>query len=78
MRTSKISSLFDTPVPDAIEGFKLEDSDKIKMCEVWPEGENVALEVCHILALVLAQFLMYLDARSILEHESAFFPTWRR
>ena len=37
--------LFDTPVPDMVEGFKLEDVDKQKMEEIWPAGTDAAKDV---------------------------------
>jgi hypothetical protein len=33
------------PIPEKLQGFELEDDDKMKMCELWPEGEDVALKV---------------------------------
>ena len=37
--------LFDTPVPDAVEGFEMEDTDKRKMEDVWPAGTEAAKDV---------------------------------
>ena len=41
----KLNPLFDTPIPEKLDGFELESDEKLKMCEVWPEGEDVALKV---------------------------------
>lgn len=43
--SEKFAPLFDAPIPEELKGFELEDDDKKKMCEVWPEGEDVALKV---------------------------------
>lgn len=43
--SEKFSSLFDTTVPDSLEGFELEADDRRKMCEVFPAGEELALKV---------------------------------
>ncbi|CAA7259870.1 unnamed protein product [Cyclocybe aegerita] len=46
VRSSKIfAKLFDTGVPDYIEGFRLDDADREKMKEVWPAGEEVAAKM---------------------------------
>ncbi|KDR83626.1 hypothetical protein GALMADRAFT_235921 [Galerina marginata CBS 339.88] len=45
-----LASLFDSRVPPFIEGFELEEKDRAKMKEIWPEGEDAA-------AQVLARFL---------------------
>jgi len=37
--------LFDTPIPDKVEGFTLEDADKRKMEEIWPAGTQAAKDV---------------------------------
>ncbi|KAG6873734.1 hypothetical protein C0995_011553 [Termitomyces sp. Mi166 len=41
----KFASLFDTPVPDAVEGFELKEADRKKMREIFPEGEEAAAEI---------------------------------
>ncbi|KAF9534204.1 DNA photolyase, FAD-binding/Cryptochrome [Crepidotus variabilis] len=40
--SEKFASLFDSPIPETVEGFELEDGDRRKMCEVHPAGEEVA------------------------------------
>jgi hypothetical protein len=37
--------LFDTPIPDEVEGFALEDTDKRQMEEIWPAGTQAAKDV---------------------------------
>jgi deoxyribodipyrimidine photo-lyase len=37
--------LFNTPIPDKVEGFTLEDTDKRKMEEIWPAGTQAAQDV---------------------------------
>lgn len=37
--------LFNTPVPNSVEGFELDESDHMKMYEVWPAGTAAANEV---------------------------------
>ncbi|KAF8076516.1 FAD binding domain of DNA photolyase-domain-containing protein [Lyophyllum atratum] len=49
--SKKFASLFETPVPTAVDGFELEEEDAKRMCEVWPAGEGVAAEI-------LQQFLL--------------------
>ena len=44
--SERFAPLFNTPVPEKLEGFELEDDDKMTMRELWPEGEDVALKVC--------------------------------
>lgn len=44
--SDKFGPLFDTPVPTCLPGFELEEHDRQKMLEVWPEGEEAAGEVC--------------------------------
>ncbi|KXN86422.1 Deoxyribodipyrimidine photo-lyase [Leucoagaricus sp. SymC.cos] len=41
----KLSYLFQTPVPDAVEGFELDDKDSAKMEEYWPAGESAAKQI---------------------------------
>jgi deoxyribodipyrimidine photo-lyase len=43
--SKKFAPLFDTPIPEKLEGFELEADDKMKMREVWPAGEDMALKV---------------------------------
>lgn len=38
-------SLFNTPVPERVAGFELEDADKVKMEEIWPAGTEAAKDV---------------------------------
>jgi len=37
--------LFDTPIPDKVEGFVLEDTDRRHMEEIWPAGTQAAKDV---------------------------------
>ncbi len=71
--SKKFSLLFDAPVPDRLQGFELEDSDRSKMCNVWPEGEEVALQVggySYSLAWSLNSSLCDSDSGGIPEQES--------
>lgn len=46
IRDSKLlGPLFDTEIPSSIEGFELDEDDKRKMSQVWPEGEDKAREI---------------------------------
>ncbi|KAF8897650.1 DNA photolyase, FAD-binding/Cryptochrome [Infundibulicybe gibba] len=57
LRTAdKFGNLFDTPIPDHIAGFELEESDRLQMEQVWPAGEEAA-------AKILERFL-YTKARA--------------
>jgi deoxyribodipyrimidine photo-lyase len=41
----KFKMLFETVVPDCVEGFELTPDDKSRMNEVWPAGEVSAKKV---------------------------------
>lgn len=43
--SEKLAPLFDTPIPEHLDGFELETNNKRKMREVWPEGEDTAVKV---------------------------------
>ncbi|KAG6854838.1 hypothetical protein C0991_012028 [Blastosporella zonata] len=46
IRNSKIyAPLFETPVPNIVEGYELKESDRKKMLQVFPEGEDAAAEI---------------------------------
>ena len=46
IRTDKtFQALFDSQVPDFVEGFRLEDEDRKRMEECWPAGEEAAADV---------------------------------
>ncbi|GLB33926.1 putative DNA photolyase [Lyophyllum shimeji] len=44
-KSKKFAPLFDTPVPDVVDGFELQEDDRKRMCEFWPAGEDVASEI---------------------------------
>ncbi|KAG6833879.1 hypothetical protein H0H87_007890 [Tephrocybe sp. NHM501043] len=44
-KSKKYAPLFQTPIPDVVEGFELQEADSKKMREVFPEGEDAALEI---------------------------------
>ena len=44
VRSGKFAELFDCHIPEYVEGFRCEDSDKMK--EYWPAGNKAALQVC--------------------------------
>ncbi|KAG5639252.1 hypothetical protein H0H81_004913 [Sphagnurus paluster] len=43
--SKKFAPLFETPVPDSLEGFELTEEGSKKMRDIWPAGEDVAAEV---------------------------------
>lgn len=43
--SSTFGHLFATEIPASIPGFELDDTDKAKMAEIWPEGEERAREI---------------------------------
>ncbi|KAG5724998.1 Deoxyribodipyrimidine photo-lyase [Termitomyces sp. T112] len=44
-KDEKFAALFDTPIPNAVEGFELKEADSKKMRELFPEGEESAAEI---------------------------------
>lgn len=49
-KVEKFREIFNSAVPDSVQGFELPDDDRKKMTELWPAGEEAAL-------LVLDRFL---------------------
>ncbi|KAG6831143.1 hypothetical protein H0H92_012568 [Tricholoma furcatifolium] len=43
-KSKQFASLFDTPIPNTVEGFELTPADRKKMREVFPESEDTAVE----------------------------------
>ncbi|KAF7292369.1 Deoxyribodipyrimidine photo-lyase [Mycena chlorophos] len=54
-QSSRFGRLFESTVPDSIEGFELEDADKKKMDEIWPAGEEKAHEILQRFMLTKAR-----------------------
>ncbi|KAJ7591027.1 DNA photolyase, FAD-binding/Cryptochrome [Mycena floridula] len=45
IRTSNYAKYFDSPVPESLRGFQLDESDLDTMTRVWPGGEAAAAEI---------------------------------
>ena len=70
--SEQLAALFGTPILEELDGFELENDDKRKMHEVWPEGEEVAVKVSRgRLPLRSRLLLLFLDIGGIFEHESS-------
>ena len=65
-------------MPEKIDGFELQDADRVKMTEVWPEGEDVALQVSPLntpIMILDVQLTFPSDSQGIFDHESALIST---